>query len=89
MKIVREAPKRKETMEEILAKIKEVINQIKDYNKKRSLLEKQRSELSDEVQREICEIDGREVVAFEVYDDESGTIPHKTRKRDREDEDRG
>lgn len=53
LKIVREAPKRKETMEEILTKIKEVINQIKDCNKKLNLLEKQRSELSEEVYNEF------------------------------------
>jgi len=79
LKIVREAPKRKETLEEMLAKIKDVINQIKDYNKKLSLLEKQRSELSEEVYNEFRE-------AFEVYDDESATIPYRARKRNRQDE---
>ena len=55
LKIVREAPKRRKTMEEILAEIKETINQIKDCNKKLSLLEKQRSELSEEVYNEFRE----------------------------------
>jgi len=53
LKVVREAPKRRKTMEEILVEIREIINQIKDCNKKLNLLEKQRSELSEEVYNEF------------------------------------
>jgi len=54
-KIVREAPKRRKTMEEILAEIREVINQIKDCNKKLNLLENQKSEFSEGVYNEFRE----------------------------------
>jgi len=54
-KIIREAPKRRKTMEEILAEVRDVINQIKDCNKKLNLLENLKSEFSEEVYNEFRE----------------------------------
>jgi len=53
MTIIREAPKRRKTTEEILADIKDVIGQIKDCNKKLKILEGQRGTLSEEVYNEF------------------------------------
>jgi len=55
LRIVREAPKRRETLEEILVKIRDIINHIKDYNRKLSLLERRRPELSEEIYNEFKE----------------------------------
>jgi len=53
MQIVREAPKKSKTIEQILTEIQDVINQIKDCNKKLKILEGQRGKLSEEVYNEF------------------------------------
>jgi len=53
MKIVREAPRKKKTLEEILAEVKDVIAQIKDCNKKVKMLDTQKGQLSEEVYNEF------------------------------------
>lgn len=55
MTIVREAPRKRKTIEEILAEIKDVIDQIKDCNKKLKILESQKGKLSEEVYNEFRE----------------------------------
>lgn len=53
MQIVREAPKKRKTTEQILAEIKAVIDEINDCNKKLRILEGQRAKLSEEVYDEF------------------------------------
>jgi len=53
MKIVREAPRKRKTIEEILAEIKDVINQIRDCSKKLKILDGQKARLSEEVFNEF------------------------------------
>jgi hypothetical protein len=53
IKIVREAPKRRKTVEEILTDIREVIDQIKDCNRKLKILETQKGKLSEEIYDEF------------------------------------
>ncbi len=53
MKIVREAPKKRKTPEEILDEIREIIAQIKDCDKKLRTLETQKDKISEEVYDEF------------------------------------
>jgi len=53
MKIVREAPRRRKTLEEVLAEIRDVISQIKDCNKKLKILDAQKGQLSEEIYGEF------------------------------------
>ena len=53
MQIVREAPKKRKTTEQILAEIKAVIDEINDCNKKLKILEGQRAKLSEDVYDEF------------------------------------
>ncbi|MFQ6094611.1 MAG: FtsX-like permease family protein, partial [Candidatus Bathyarchaeia archaeon] len=53
MKIIREAPRRRKTLEEIMSEVKEIINQIKDCNRKLKILEAQKNQLSEEVYDEF------------------------------------
>jgi len=53
MKIVREAPKRRKTLEEILDEMGNVIVQIKDCEKKLKILEAQKDKISEEVYGEF------------------------------------
>jgi len=53
MKIVREAPKREKTMDEVLEEIRKIMEQIKDVSKKLKLLEAQRGKLSEEIFEEF------------------------------------
>jgi len=53
MQIVREAPKKSKTIEQILTEIEYVISQIKDCNKKLKILDGQRGKLSEEVYNEF------------------------------------
>jgi len=53
MQIVREAPKRSKTIEQILVEIEDVISQIKDCNRKLKILDGQRGKLSEEVYNEF------------------------------------
>jgi len=53
MQIVREAPGKSKTIEQILTEIEDVINQIKDCNKKLKILDGQRGKLSEEVYNEF------------------------------------
>jgi ABC-type lipoprotein release transport system permease subunit len=55
MTIVREAPRRAKTLEEIVAEIKEVMDQVKDYSKKLRILDGQRGKLSDTIYNEFRE----------------------------------
>ena len=55
MRIVREAPKKRKTTEQILAEIKAVIHEIRNCNKKLQILEGQRAKLSEEVYGEFKE----------------------------------
>ncbi len=55
MKIVREAPKRKKTLEEVLSEVKETIQQIRDCNRKLKILDSQKEQLSEEVYNEFKE----------------------------------
>jgi ABC-type antimicrobial peptide transport system permease subunit len=53
MKIVREAPKKQKTMDEVLEEMKTVIEQIKDFNKKLGILEAQKGKLAEEIYNEF------------------------------------
>lgn len=53
MKVIREAPRRRKTSEEILAEIKDIISQIRDSNKKLKILDSQKDQLSEEVYEEF------------------------------------
>jgi len=53
MKIVREAPKKRKTLEEILDEIRNIIAQIKDCDKKLRMLETQKDKISEEVYDEF------------------------------------
>jgi len=53
MKIVREAPRRRKTLEEVLTEIRDVIGQIKDCNKKLKILDAQKGQLSEEIYGEF------------------------------------
>ncbi len=53
MQIVREAPKKRKTMEQILEEIKKVIDEIKTCNKKLRILDGQKGKLSEEVYNEF------------------------------------
>ncbi|MDH5795900.1 MAG: hypothetical protein OEZ24_07315, partial [Candidatus Bathyarchaeota archaeon] len=53
MQIVREAPRKRKTIEQILTEIKAVIDEIKNCNKKLKILEGQRAKLSEEVYGEF------------------------------------
>ncbi len=55
MKVVREAPKRRKTLEEVLAEIEDIIEQIKDSSKKLKILDAQKDQLSEEVFTEFRE----------------------------------
>jgi len=53
MRIIREAPKRSKTLEEILVEIRDTMSQIKDCNKKLKILEGQKGQLSEEIYNEF------------------------------------
>ncbi|RJS84825.1 FtsX-like permease family protein, partial [Candidatus Bathyarchaeota archaeon] len=53
MKIIREAPKRKKTPEEILIEVKEVIEKIRDDIKRLKFLESRKSQLSEAIYEEF------------------------------------
>jgi len=53
MQIVREAPKKSKTIEQILTEIEDVISQVKDCNRKLKILDSQRGKLSEEVYNEF------------------------------------
>ncbi len=55
MQIIREAPKKQKSVEEILTEIQTVISQIKDSNKKLKILEEQKAKLSEEIYSEFRE----------------------------------
>jgi len=55
MTIVREAPRKVKTIEEIMVEIKEIVNQVKDCSKKLRILESQRGKLSAEIYNEFRE----------------------------------
>ena len=55
MTIIREAPRKVKTIEEIMAEIKEIVNQVKDCSKKLRILDGQRGKLSDEIYNEFRE----------------------------------
>jgi ABC-type antimicrobial peptide transport system permease subunit len=55
MTIVREAPRRQKTIEEIMTEIKDVVNQVKDCGKKLKILNGQKGKLSEEVFNEFRE----------------------------------
>jgi ABC-type lipoprotein release transport system permease subunit len=55
MTIIREAPRKVKTMEEIMAEIKGVVDQVKDCNKKLKILDGQKGKLSDEIYNEFRE----------------------------------
>lgn len=55
MTIIREAPHKVKTIEEIMAEIKEIVNQVKDCSKKIKILDGQKSKLSDEIYNEFRE----------------------------------
>jgi hypothetical protein len=55
MTIVREAPRRRKTIEEIMTEIKDVVNQVKDCGKKLKILDGQKAKLSEEVFNEFRE----------------------------------
>jgi len=55
MKVVREAPKRRKTLEEVVAEIEGIIAQIKDSSKKLKILDAQKDQLSEEVFTEFRE----------------------------------
>ncbi|MEM1507087.1 MAG: FtsX-like permease family protein [Candidatus Bathyarchaeia archaeon] len=52
MRIVREAPKKQKTMDEILDEMKLLIKEIKDLNRKIGILEAQKGKLTEEIYRE-------------------------------------
>lgn len=53
MKIVREAPKKQKTVDEILDEIRGIIEQIKDFSKKLRILESQKGKLTEEIYNEF------------------------------------
>ncbi|MBS7635015.1 hypothetical protein KEJ34_05940 [Candidatus Bathyarchaeota archaeon] len=53
MKIVREAPKKQKTVDEILDEIRSIIEQIKDFSKKLRILESQKGKLTEEIYNEF------------------------------------
>jgi len=53
MSIVREAPKRQKTIDEVLEDIKSTIEQIKDFGKKLKVLESQKDRLTEEIYNEF------------------------------------
>ena len=53
MKIIREAPKRRKTPEEILIEVKEVIKRIRDDTKRLKFLESRKSQLSENIYEEF------------------------------------
>jgi len=53
MKIVREAPKKQKTMDEILEEVKYVMEQMKDFSKKLKILESQKERLTEEIYNEF------------------------------------
>jgi len=55
MQIVREAPKKQKTPEEILDEIRSIIEEIRDSNKKLKILETQRGKLSENIYNEFKE----------------------------------
>ncbi len=55
MTIIREAPRKVKTLEEIMAEIKEIVDQIKDCSKKLRILDGQKGRLSDEIYNEFRE----------------------------------
>jgi hypothetical protein len=55
MTIIREAPRKVKTIEEIMAEIKEIVNQVKDCGKKLRILDGQKGRLSDEIYNEFRE----------------------------------
>jgi putative ABC transport system permease protein len=55
MTIIREAPRKVKTIEEIMAEIKEIVDQVKDCGKKLRILDGQKSRLSDEIYNEFRE----------------------------------
>ena len=55
MTIIREAPRKVKTLEEIMTEITEVVDQIKDSSKKLRILDGQKGKLSDEIYNEFRE----------------------------------
>ena len=55
MTIIREAPRKVKTIEEIMSEIKEIVNQVKDCSKKIRILDGQKGKLSDEIYNEFRE----------------------------------
>ena len=55
MTIIREAPRKVKTIEEIMAEIMEIVDQVKDCSKKLRILDGQRGKLSDEIYNEFRE----------------------------------
>ena len=55
MTIIREAPRKVKTIEEIMSEIKEIMNQVKDCSKKIRILDGQKGKLSDEIYNEFRE----------------------------------
>jgi len=53
MSIVREAPKRQKTIDEVLEDIRSMIEQIKDFGKKLKVLESQKDRLTEEIYNEF------------------------------------
>lgn len=53
MKIVREAPKKRKTMDEILEEIKSIITQMKDFSRKLKILESHKERLTEEIYNEF------------------------------------
>jgi len=55
MKIVREAPKKQKTMDEILEEVKHVMEQMKGFSRKLKILESQKGKLMEEIYNEFRE----------------------------------
>jgi ABC-type lipoprotein release transport system permease subunit len=55
MTIIREAPRKVKTIEEIMAEIREIVDQVKDCSKKLRILDGQKGKLSDEIYNEFRE----------------------------------
>jgi len=55
MTIIREAPRKVKTLEEIMAEIKDIVNQIRESSKKLRILDGQKGKLSDEIYNEFRE----------------------------------
>ncbi|MEM2129512.1 MAG: FtsX-like permease family protein [Candidatus Bathyarchaeia archaeon] len=55
MTIIREAPRKVKTLEEIMVEIKDIVNQIKESSKKLRILDGQKGKLSDEIYNEFRE----------------------------------